>query len=158
MLHIFLPHRCVRVCFNSTFTHTPISCHQAWKHQCLLKHFQRGWNVFGADWWRRHVNGWLFPLPEPIIPNKTKDSDKQVFVWGSRPTCSFSDTLSSPQREISSSFIPGDLSLLALLPTDLVEVVTKFGLVQRCESSQRERWHILAGILEVEGWNTSVSG
>lgn len=35
--------------------------------------------------------------------------------------------------EISCSFIPEDLFLLALLPTDTVEVVTKFGLVQRCE-------------------------
>lgn len=56
--------------------------------------------------------GWLFPsgfpLPVPIIHNKT---NKQGFVRVARPTCSFSDMLSSPQREISLLFIPEQLRI-----------------------------------------------
>lgn len=103
---------CVKV-VNSTFTHThtnrPYPAIKPEKgskcrHQCLLKHFQCGWNVSVNDWRGRHVVDGLFPsgfpLPEPIIPNKTKKASKQVFVRVSRLTCSFSDTLSSLQREI----------------------------------------------------------
>ena len=64
---------CVCVCVSDlliahSHTHTPIphilpsSSRKGSKcrHQCLLKHFQRGWNVFEKDWWGRHV-GRLFP-------------------------------------------------------------------------------------------------